>query len=161
MDTMLQYLDDVPFDVERFALLVDDHIAVDDVELDIYLDDILHDYKQWDRVDEIEARSVLYDKAYPIFLDVFEEYYGDAFLSDIIRHSEEDVHVSSELSQVLKQPTRTTTKTMYIDQIRNAFDSYQSSTARQSLVKWAQKILIQELIKSSDTIWSDDLIELE
>ncbi len=161
MDTMLQYLDDAPFDVERFVLLVQDHIDVDDVELDIYLDDILHDYEQWEYVDEIEARSVLYDKAYPVFTEVFADYYADGFLTDIIHYSEEDVHVSSQLSDVLKQPTRTTTKTMYIDQIRNAFDSYQSSSVRQSLVKWAQKILVQELIKSKDTIWSDELIDLE
>jgi hypothetical protein len=104
LDTILQYLGTVPFDVERFTLIVQDHIH--DKDIDVYLEALLYDYEQGDEVDEVEARGVLYNRAYPIFGEVFEQYYNNAYLREIIQYSEEEVQIKPQLEYVLQQPTR-------------------------------------------------------
>jgi len=44
VDTMSNYLGTVPFDAERFAIIVQD--TIQDQDMDLYIDDILHDYEQ-------------------------------------------------------------------------------------------------------------------
>jgi nicotinamide mononucleotide adenylyltransferase len=54
MDTMIRYLSNLPFDAERFAIIVQRYIQ--DEEINLYLETILHDYDSGDDVDEVEAR---------------------------------------------------------------------------------------------------------
>jgi len=156
MATMMNYLWTLPFDVERFTLIIQDHI--DDEDINTYLDALLHDYDKGDEVDETEARSVLYDKAYPIFTMVFDQYYSNAYIHELIHHSEEDINISTQLGDVLQQPTWNTIKQWYIQQIQSAFDSYDSGDARRSLIRWAQKILVEELIQNWTHIWQSEEI---
>lgn len=154
----MKYLWTLPFDVERFSLIVQDHF--DDENMNVYLDALLHDYDQGDDVDEIEARSVLYDKAYPIFTKAFDQYYSNAYLNELIQYSEEDINISIQLGDVLEQPTWNTIKQWYIKQIQSAFDSYGWWEARRSLIRWAQKVLIEELIQNSAEIPKSEEIEV-
>jgi hypothetical protein len=54
MDTMIHYLGNLPFDAERFAIIVQRYIQ--DEEINLYLETILHDYDSGDDIDEVEAR---------------------------------------------------------------------------------------------------------
>jgi len=64
--------------------------------------------------------------------------------------SEVDCQISSQISSVLDEntPSRKDIKKRYVSQIQKAFDAYQSSAARTSLITGAQKLLVQELLQT-------------
>lgn len=148
MDAMTNYLGNTPFDAERFAIIVQDVLS--DEDMDLYIDDILHDYEQGESVDEVEVWSYVFDNHAWVFEDIFSAYYSVGYLNDLITLSEEECEVASQIALILNENTTpwNEIKQRYIAQIQKAFDQYPSSAARQSMTKWAQKMLIAELIKS-------------
>jgi len=158
MDTMISYLWNTPFDAERFMLIVQEYIQ--DEEINIYLETIVHDYDQGDEVDEIQARWVIYDKANPFFTQIFADYYNEDYLAELINHSEKDLSVQSNLTDALQTPVRETQSQLYIQKIQQSFQEYPSSAARRSMIAGAQKILLQELIQTSDSVSKDQYIAI-
>jgi hypothetical protein len=156
MNTMIQYLWNMPFDVEKFALIVEEYIQDDEIQT--YLEAIMYDYEHGDPVDEIEARGVVYDKANPFFTQIFADYYNQEYLEEIIHQTQADLAVATLVKEVLETPTREKQSHLYTENIQQAFARFPSSQARKSMVAWAQKILTQALIEESDKIWQDDYI---
>ncbi len=154
MDTMINYLWNTPFDAERFALIVQEY--VEDEEINVYLETIVHDYDQWDEVDEVQARWVIYDKVNLLFPNIFADYYNEDYLTELINHSEEDISVQSNLADILHTPVRETQSQLYIQKIQQSFQEYPSSDARRSMIAGAKKILIEELIGNRLDIWEDE-----
>lgn len=158
MDTVINYLGTLPFDAERFALIVQEYIQDDDINT--YLEAIIHDYEQGDDVDEVEARGVAYDKASPFFTQIFAQYYNEQYLKDIVENAQADIEVSASIAEVLETPIREQQSKLHTQKIQQAFDMYPSSQARKSMIAGAQKILIHELIKNSAEVWQDDYISI-
>lgn len=148
MDTVIHYLGTLPFDAERFALIVQEYLPQDN-DINTYLDAILHDYDQGEEVDEVEARGVIYDKANMFFSQIFAEYYNEQYLKEIVEQAEADVSVSVLIAEVLETPMRQQQAKLHTQKIQQAFDTYPSSQARKSMIAGAQKILIHELIHNS------------
>lgn len=148
MDTMIDYLGNTPFDAERFAIIAQD--IFNDQDMNLYIDDIVHDYEQWEPIDEMEVRSYVFDNHAWVFEDIFAAYYSIGYLNDLITISEQECAVISQIAMTLSEDTapRNEIKQRYIAQIHRAFDTYPSSIARQSLTQWAQKMLVAELIQS-------------
>ena len=147
-DTMSNYLGTVPFDAERFAIIVQD--TIQDQDMDLYIDDILHDYEQWESIDEVEVWSYVFEHNTAVFEDIFAAYYSVGYLRELVSLSEIDCQISSQISSVLDEdtPSRKDIKQRYVTQIQKAFDAYQSSAARTSLITGAQKLLVQELLQT-------------
>lgn|GEM_PF-1889025 len=147
MDTVINYLGTLPFDADRFALIVQEYLQ--DEEINTYLEAILHDYDQGEEIDEIEARGVIYDKANLFFSQIFAEYYNEGYLREIVQHAEADLAVSTLVAEVLETPVWEQQAKLHTQKIQQAFDMYPSSQARKSMIAGAQKVLVHELIHNS------------
>jgi hypothetical protein len=150
MKTIVSYLGNVPFDVERLALVIQD--IIHDPHVDIYMDDILLDYEQGEIINEVEVWSFLFDHASAVFEDIVAAYYDDAYIDELRSLAIQECNVSMEIENVLREDTSKLhdAKSRYVAQIKESFSKYDSSPARQSLIAGAQKVLVGELIKNTE-----------
>lgn len=158
MKTIVSYLWNVPFDVERLALVIQD--IIHDPHVDIYLDDILLDYEQGETINEVEVWSFLFDHASAVFEDIVAAYYDDAYIDELRSLAIQECNISHEIEHVLREDTTKLhdAKSRYVAQIKESFMKYDSSPARQSLIAWAQKVLVGELIKNTTHYHADSII---
>ncbi len=157
MKTIVSYLGNVPFDVERLALVIQD--IIQDQQVDIYIDDILLDYEQGETINEVEVWSFLFDHTRAVFEDIVAAYYDDAYIHELWSLAIQECQVSSEIESVLSEDTTRLhdAKLRYVAQIKESFASYDSSPARQSLIAGAQKVLVGELIKNTEN-YSEEIV---
>ncbi len=157
MKTIVSYLGNVPFDVERLALVTQD--IIQDQQLDIYLEDIVLDYDQGEVINEVEVWSFLFDNARIVFEEIVAAYYDDAYINELWSLAVQECQVSSEIESILREDTSKLhdAKSRYVAQIKESFTKYDSSPARQSLIAWAQKVLVGELIKNTEK-YSEEVV---
>lgn len=150
MKTIVSYLWNIPFDIERLALVIQDILP--DEQIQIYLDDMLLDHDQGEIINEVEVWNFLFEHARWVFEHIVAAYYDDAYINELWSLAIQECNVSTEIKNILAEDTEKLhdAKLRYVAQIKESFIKYDSSPARQSLIAGAQKVLVGELIKNTE-----------